>query len=395
MNSRELNKTESYRLQSLAEAGLECALLYLTATGLKKSILDATDPVRNLLKDAGIHNYSEQAQGEVHKVKLKAFFFHTDAVHTIPVSLYRPQTKQGDPRLWLYGLKSFAQPQDVLALFGHQQQLHCVNLSETEMVNFMPEETALDRFLVTLKAQYNSVANELLMALKAIAAKGPIEAVGSHDTAIGRTIEAALGIAMNPNQTPDYKGIELKSKRSRSKTTRYGLFAQVPDWTLSHYKNFRTILKQFGYQRENRLQLYCTVSAKQPNSQGLMLDLREDLAQLHEIVKHHESISPVCVWRLSTLHERLHSKHKETFWIQAEQIQLGGQTYFELKNVHHTRKPSAFQFNRLLDSGEISVDHMIKIKEHGAHERGPQFKINRASLNELFLGASKDYCLQK
>jgi hypothetical protein len=40
MNTRQLDKIESRRLTRLAEAGLECCLIYLTATGMRKSILD-------------------------------------------------------------------------------------------------------------------------------------------------------------------------------------------------------------------------------------------------------------------------------------------------------------------------------------------------------------------
>ena len=37
---------------------------------MKKSIMDAIDPVRKLLKDASLHNFDDQPQGPEHKVML-------------------------------------------------------------------------------------------------------------------------------------------------------------------------------------------------------------------------------------------------------------------------------------------------------------------------------------
>ena len=69
-------------------------------------------------------------------------------------------------------------------------------------------------------------------------------------TAIGRSLENALGIEMNSSQLPDFKGIEIKAFRellNNSKGTRVTLFACVPDWNLSFLKGSKDILEAFGY----------------------------------------------------------------------------------------------------------------------------------------------------
>ena len=96
MNSRPLDKSESIKLNKLSNAGLECSLIYLTQTGLKKSILDATAPVRDLLRNADVHDYSQQAQGTSSKVILSGTLFdESGSTVDIGISLYRPETKMG------------------------------------------------------------------------------------------------------------------------------------------------------------------------------------------------------------------------------------------------------------------------------------------------------------
>ncbi|RUA35418.1 MAG: MvaI/BcnI restriction endonuclease family protein, partial [Bacteroidetes bacterium] len=60
---RELSEFESKNLKTLTSKSISTALIEPTATGLKKSIMDATGPVRNYLKSNNLHDYELQAQG--------------------------------------------------------------------------------------------------------------------------------------------------------------------------------------------------------------------------------------------------------------------------------------------------------------------------------------------
>lgn len=103
MNSRPLTATEQANLATIRDAGLDCAFLYLTANGLKKSILDAVLPLRTLLKESGVHDFGNQLQGEPAKVLVPAILFSEDRRVDVEASLYRPVTKQGDPRFGSHG----------------------------------------------------------------------------------------------------------------------------------------------------------------------------------------------------------------------------------------------------------------------------------------------------
>ena len=105
-------------------------MLEITETGLKKSIMDATRSVRELLVHYDLHDYDRQAQGTGSKVLLPAIVFSGDKDRDAKASLYRPQTKQGDPRIWFYGLKGQANSSDILAIVPNAGTLLLINLTQ-------------------------------------------------------------------------------------------------------------------------------------------------------------------------------------------------------------------------------------------------------------------------
>lgn len=389
MNTRPLTAKESQNLAVLNAAGIESVPLFLTATGYRKAICDATDPMRAFLLKHSIHDYSTQRQGQDNKVTRQIEFLAENGMRFMNMALYRPITKQGDPRFWVHGWKAFVDADNVLAFFFDNGSLCIANLSTVNLA--VPAITAwLNRRI----AQSERISKELLSRLYKLAGR-PLPATCSGDTAIGRAVETALGIAINSSKNPDYKGIELKVKRERTSANRNGLFTCVPDWTLSNIKDFKTFLNRFGYQRDDAFKLYCTVSTKSPNSQGLLLSLADADRYLWENVRKNGKDERLMVWPLSKLEGRLTSKHKETFWIKADSVRdNSGRELFYLKSVTHTRNPNVPQFSRLLSDGSITLDHLIKRRPSGGvTEKGPQFKLAPNKFSELFLGEPKHYRL--
>ena len=390
---RSLTNEEQEKLSALTEKSVALTLIEPTATGLKKSIMDATGPVRNYLKNQAVHNFDLQLQGPNHKVMIEAVL--VDEWKTTPsrCSLYRPVTKKGDPRIWFTGLSHFAAANDILALFTFDAKIYVVNLTQLPIRQLLnsPLNSPLKDLAEAINVRESSVANELLAKLRIIARGGPIAAEVDADTGVGRTLETALGIDINSSKQPDYKGIELKSFRAK-KGNRKNLFAQVADWNLSKFKSSSEILDAFGYWREEDFKLYCTVSAITRNSQGLMFRIDTDINQLLE-GSDQKRIGDFAIWELSKLHERLLEKHSETFWISTESTIVEGKEHFLYKSVEHTRKPIVSQFDILLEQGTITMDHLIKRNAKGrVIEKGPLFKIKPNCLDQLF-PPSKQYDL--
>ena len=390
---RQLTSIEIDRIKILTENSVELCLIEPTETGLVKSIMDATGSVRNFLKSKKIHDFGLQNQGQESKVLIPSKLIDTDKNINSLASLYRPNTKNGDPRIWFKGLGNYSRANDILGIIEFDGILYVLNITQIDLEKLLNStiNNPLKELIEEINHISNEVADELLILLNKIASQGPVPAMLKADTAIGRTLETLLGIDINSSKKPDYKGIELKSYRDK-KGNRKNLFAQVPDWSLSKFKSSAEILDNFGYSRGEDFKLYCTVSALVRNSQGLTLKLDSKINQLLEN-SDKANIGDFIAWNLETLHNRLLEKHNETFWIAADSIIIGNKEHFQFKKVEHTRKPIVTQFDILLEQGIITLDHLIKRNSTGkVIEKGPIFKIKPNAL-ELLFPPSQSYSL--
>lgn len=382
---RQLTTLEINRIKLLTEKSVELCLIEPTGTGLEKSIMDATGSVRTYLKSNKIHNFELQKQGQESKIQISSFLISPDSLINSVASLYRPNTKKGDPRIWFKGLGTYSKANDILGIIAFESDLYVLNITQLDLHKLIESKISnpLQDLVNEINQISNEVADELLLLLNKIASKGPIPAMLQADTAIGRTLETLLGIDINSSKKPDYKGIELKSYRDK-RGNRKNLFAQVPEWHLSKFKSSAEILNTFGYVRGDDFKLYCTVSTIVRNSQGLKLKMDNEIRHLIEN-SDKPNVGDFVAWSSEILHKRLLEKHNETFWIAADSIQIDGKEHFQYKKVEHTKKPIVSQFDILLEQGIITLDHLIKRKATGSVvEKGPLFKIKPNALGLLF-----------
>ena len=382
---RKLTSAEQDKVKLLTKNQVSHTLIEPTETGLKKSIMDATGSVRSYLKSTNIHDYEFQQQGTESKIMIPTIIHTGFKTIKSQASLYRPSTKNGDPRIWFYGLTKVAEPKDIIAITYFDNQFQVFNLTKLDITALInsPIQNPFQDLVNVINTTENEVAFELLAMLRKIANVGPIPSMVDADTSVGRTLETALGIDINSSKKPDYKGIEIKSFR-KSRVNRKNLFAQVPNWKLSKFKSSAEILDNFGYEREEDFKLYCTVSAITRNSQGLNLRIDSDIKQLIEN-SDRPDIGDFVVWPLNKLHSRLKEKHKETFWVEAEITKINNREHFHYKLVEHTKKPIISQFDLLIEQGIITVDHLIKRNSKGkVVEKGPLFKIKPKGVELLF-----------
>jgi hypothetical protein len=387
---RKLTDSEQKKIKLLTKNQISLTLIEPTENGLKKSIMDATGSVRRFLKSENIHDYEQQNQGPLNKVLIPTIIHTGFSIIQSQASLYRPITKNGDPRIWFYKMTKIAKSNDIIAIIYYDDTFQVFNLTKLDIETLLNSSihNPLQDLIKEINHTKSEVAVELLAMLRKIASVGPIPSMVDADTSVGRTLETALGIDINSSKKPDYKGIELKSFRN-SRTNRKNLFAQVPDWSLSKFNRSADILNAFGYQREEEFKLYCTISAIKRNSQGLNLRIDNDLKQLIENSDKQE-IGDFVIWTLEKLHSRLKEKHKETFWVEAESTKVRDREYFQYKLVEHTKKPITSQFDLLIEQGIITLDHLIKRNSKGrVVEKGPLFKIKPKGIELLFPPSEK------
>lgn len=371
IHMRPYNAFETKNVKYLVDKQVEFATIQITETGLKKSILDATAPVRAYLKEKNVHDYETQLQGPEHKHIIDTYILTEGAQYPTKTSLYRPVTKKGDPRLWVNKVRDveFLRANDIFAIIAHRGILFAVNLTNINIkkVCTSPIDTPLKDLIFEISSEKDSVSDELLGLIRdRMTDWMPAKILA--DTGIGRTVESILGIDMNPSKNPDYKGIELKSHREASKV-RNTLFTQAPEWAISRLKSGRAIVEEYGYipAGYTHKSLHVTLTANRPNPQGLGLLVQPQLGLLEagefsQIVLADGSfkkVNDVAAWQLMNLHERLLTKHHETFWIDAETKKESGREYFRVTEILHTKNPIPSQFDILLDQGQITVDFLL------------------------------------
>ena len=227
----------------------------------------------------------------------------------------------------------------------------------------------------------NSVSEELLGRFRSVSGQW-FESEVLADTGIGRTIETFLGINMNSDKTPDYKGIELKSHREKRTSKKNVLFTQTPDWDISILKSGREIVAKYGYLTDDGKRTYQnTVQCTPPNSQDLFLNVNQQKALL-ELQAQKSRVEDVAAWRLLKLHQRLSPKHRETFWIEVQNAIHDNKEYFCYKQIEHTRNPNVGQFDILLEQNIITVD-LLLCRPSGNGDTY-SFKIKKKGMPLLF-----------
>jgi len=389
-------------IEMLATKGVEAGYLVPTSTGLDKSILDAHAGLRDYFRLTKFHDYQEQPQGTTSKRIVQGFFVTPAGLEKTQISLYRPDTKSGDPRIWIYGLKERARPGNLLALLAHENALYVVNASDRSMLT---EDGLMHQNLValiqTISVAANQTAMELLDRLRNIAQNGWIESMKPGPTGIGFTLETMLGIRANSNKAPDYKGIEIKagrSTRSGAPSSRTTLFSKVPDWKRSTIQNGLGLLDAYGYRdASGRLQLYCSLSNK-PNTLGHYLDVQDDDLILHAMHRNPHTVATankVVLWSVDQLRTTLAEKHKETFWVKAKvKRNAHGREDFLYTEAIHTKGPLLGNMVDMLRLGRIELDYLVheKFGDDGrrqARDHGYLFKMWQKNLPALFPPADK------
>ena len=369
IHMRDFNAFEARNVKFLVNKQISYATIQITQTGINKSTLDATAPVRAFFVEKQIHDFENQPQGEENKRFIKTYILTDFAVKETKSSIYRPYTKKGDPRMWVYGLKEFVNPDDIFGIFVYNQCFYVINLTQIDIEKAYKSKLVnpIHDLINSLYSFATSVSDELLGLIKdRMSDWVPTKVLA--DTGVGREVEAQLNIPMNPLKTPDYKGIELKSKREKS-NTKSALFTNAPDWDLSKCKSGREIADKYGYLRPGlvRNTLQVTVNALKPNAQGLGLfvNWKEELLEMnHYALSTMEKgtnfkLHDVSVWTLLKLHERLAKKHHETFWIDVESRIRNNKEEFRVMSIEHTKNPLLPQFDILLEQGKVMLDLML------------------------------------
>ena len=195
IHMREFNAFEARNMKFLVNKQIKYATIQITQTGINKSTLDATAPVRTFFVENNVHDFEKQLQGQDHKRFIKTFILTDVSIIETQTSIYRPVTKKGDPRIWVYGLKSYVNPDDIFSIFVYNGNLYIINLTQINI------EKAYNSILInpikdlinSLYSFATSVSDELLGLIKDRMSNW-VPTTVLADTGVGREVETQLGI---------------------------------------------------------------------------------------------------------------------------------------------------------------------------------------------------------
>ena len=94
IHMREYNPFEKKNVQFLVNKRIDYTTIQITQTGINKSTLDATAPVRSFFKEHGIHDYEHQLQGPDNKIFKETYILTETDFYKTQTALYRPVTKK-------------------------------------------------------------------------------------------------------------------------------------------------------------------------------------------------------------------------------------------------------------------------------------------------------------
>jgi hypothetical protein len=350
----------------------------MTATMIDKSIIDASDGLRKILFDNKLIDFGSLIAGGAKEYK-DSIIINNSVIET-KASFYRPKTKNGDPRFWIYDLKKYIGINQLIYLTISNNRLIAVPIQTIEIIQDSVQNVFED-------IEKNIIVIKLKKELEVLKSIGFIESIATHSRApkdVGLTLEKFLNIEVNSLKTPDYLGkIELKSKREGSKKD--SLFSKVPDPDISKYKTVKEIINTFGKwdEKNRRIALYNDIITK-PNSHGLYLEPDNEKLILYQKFNLDSIHDNVCAWYYSTLKRTLEIKHPTTLWVDAEEKIINGKIHFLYRNFILTTKPIFSEFISLIERDLINFDWKGHIKDEKKRDHGPGFRIHKANRKFLF-----------
>lgn len=389
---RPLTEAEAQFVELAKKSSKTYCLVHMTFTMLDKSICDATYEVRHFLTSENLHDYDIQPKGTDYRRYVPVVLVQQDGTQLdTRMSVYRPTTKNGDPRFNISGAKKAFEPDDILMMIHNAGSAVVFNISRTDI------EAVRDIDVVGTRIFYGAIAfdaiqDELVGRLREISSRGFLNVYKRGSTAIGHLLETELGIEANSAEAPDFMGaIEIKAARNRVARGKT-LFAKVADWSISPLKSSAEILEHFGYERENskgrqERSLNCSVEFGRFNTQGLAFSVDADGQTLNE-VSDRLDLPTVAGWKVDRLTKKLAEKHKRTMWVQGASRKIGNQEQIHFVSAEYTSEPVVDQFIPMIQERMIYMDHLISNDKGKVVEKGPLFKIRPQSFGRLFPGGT-------
>lgn len=241
----------------------------------------------------------------------------------------------------------------------------------------------------------NAQIKELVNKFISIKKEGWIKSIKKGSNGVGMTFEALLGIPQNNFEIPDYNGIEIKTKRSYSKsyTTLFNCKPEGP-----HCNEIERLKNKYGYPDKILKQykvinnsIYTNQLTKITNNYyfKLYVNKQEEKIYLYVYNKNNMILEKHVYWTFDTLKEKLYRKVNIIAFIDAKQKFIDNNEYFKYYKLTLYVLKNFETFINLIEQGIIRITFKIGVFRDGnrigqTHNHGTGFDINKNDIKKLY-----------
>ena len=237
------------------------------------------------------------------------------------------------------------------------------------------------KYLELLKEEFNRIIRT-----------GYVKSGREGYTGIGKTFEDLLGKAEDTKDTPDYHGIEIKTKLgySNSYTT---LFNLTPNGKLETQR----LTKKYGYPdrvlKDKKVLNISITSNPTLVANKFYFNLKVDYTKKKVLLiikdSHNNLLEDKIYWSFESLEEKLVKKLQYLALVNAWPIKRNGFTYYKYYQMKFYKLRSFNQFIDLIESGMIRVSIKVGVFRDGIkkgmpHDRGTSFELKTFDFYNLF-----------
>lgn len=236
---------------------------------------------------------------------------------------------------------------------------------------------------------------ELNKKFNKISQKGYIKGIYNCSSSIGRTFEHELNLDRNPSSVPDYNQIEIKTRRTYSKSY-ITLFTAVPDgkepFEVERLKN----AYGYPYKKDRRYKvLYFDAYGNQLTFGGvkyqykLDVDYDEEKVYLCVYDKYNNLIERETYWTFEYLKTKVLTKLQTLAIVNAWTNEINGWNYFKYYKIDFYHLKSFDLFLKLLNAGIIKITFKVdiykdEIRYGKTYDHGCSFSIQEKDITKLY-----------
>ena len=241
----------------------------------------------------------------------------------------------------------------------------------------------------------STIIKELHDKFLEIKNRGWIQGVRNGTSNIGDTFERLVGVPQNGFEIPDYKGIEIKTKRNTSKSY-ITLFSATPDGP--HFHEVDRLKNKYGYPHSKHKEYkvlnncvfvgYCKLIGLNYYFK-LKIDRKNQKLFLLIFDKQGILIEDDVFWYFDTLKEKLCRKFSILAYINADTKNVNNIEYFKYTKITFYLLKDFDTFIYLMEKNIIRVEFKIGVylsgkKKGQLYDHGTSFQIKEENLHRLF-----------